>query len=259
MCCYVECFEGVEICMSVCVMDVFVECKVGVVVVKGVLVFDVQGFEEMILSDVFIDVCGCGIFFLQWFEVYDVVCENDEEDVEIFYFIWYYWLFDGCDELFCGCMLLNGDFIFLKFGVFFGDNGCFFIIFVFFVCEVMLWCGVMCFDGFDCICVMFFGVVFWIVMERVELMLKVWGMGVLYFQWCWYCDGESFLIFGFFVIGDVVICINFFYGCGCLFGVVQGYVFVQIFVDEVDLVCCSLCFEEEFEGLICEFFDDMWC
>lgn len=87
---------------------------------------------------------------------------DENEMVGIFYFMWYYWIKFGKFELLCiGNLFIIGDLGFLKFGVFFGDNGCFLIIMCIFEIEYELCKVIVDLDIFYVMILMLLGFYFW--------------------------------------------------------------------------------------------------
>lgn len=255
---YVEELDGVEIRTDVRVTGVRTEpAPAGPLRVRCLRIEGPTGPAD-IECDLLVDASGRRTPFPDWLSAAGAACHEDLEDAQILYFTRHYRLLPGQEEPERGDIPANGDLVYLKFGVFPGDNGCFSITLALPRHEMAVRKLVMKGAGFDRICAMLPGVRDWTDPARSEPTTKVWGMGGLVSSWRSYRDeqGRPSLV-DFFAIGDAAVRSNPMYGRGCSAGFVQADLLARV-LDEVDDPLERFdVFERRVGDLLRPYFDDM--
>lgn len=225
--------------------------------VKSLRVEGRNGVEDLECG-LLVDASGRRTEFPGWLAEQGVACREDLEDAEILYFTRHYRLLPGQEEPPRGDIPGTGDLVYLKFGVFPGDNGCFSITLALPREEVEVRKVVMQGDGFDRICSMLPGVRPWTDPSRSEPTTKVWGMGGLVSSWRSYRDDQGRpSVVDFFAIGDAAVRSNPMYGRGCSAGFVQADLLGDVLSEIDDPIERADVFECRVEGLLRPYFDDM--
>lgn len=255
---YVEQLGGVEIRTDVRVTGLrTAQSDVGPPRVRCLQVEGPHGIEEMECG-LLIDASGRRTAFPEWLSNAGVCSREDHEDAEILYFTRHYRLLPGQEEPERGDIPANGDLVYLKFGVFPGDNGCFSITLALPKDEAEVRRMVMKEEGFDRICAMLPGVRAWTDRRRSRPTTKVWGMGGLDSSWRSYRDAEGRpSIVDFFAIGDAAVRSNPMYGRGCSAGFVQADLLGDVLSEVRDPLERVESFERRVEQMLRPYFEDM--
>ena len=255
---HVEQLDGVEIRTDVRVTGVRMETsECGLPRVGGLRVESSEGAGE-IECGLLVDASGRRTSFPDWLAGEGVPCQEDHEDAGILYFTRHYRLLPGQTEPERGDIPASGDLVYLKFGVFPGDNGCFSITLALPTDEVEVRKLLMKGDGFDQICSMLPGVREWTDPQRSTPTTKVWGMGGLDSSWRSYLDKDGKpTVVDFFAIGDAAVRSNPMYGRGCSAGFVQAVLLGDVLTDVVNPVERAAAFEARVEDMLRPYFDDM--
>lgn len=254
---YAEGLEGVEIQTDRRVLGLEMEeTRLGPRI--RALRVEAEAGEQTLDCDLVVDASGRRTPFPEWLEAAGVEHREDQEDAEILYFTRHYRLLPGQDEPERGEIPANGDLVYLKFGVFPGDNGCFSITLALPRDEVEVRKQLMKEAGFDRICSMLPGVQPWTDPARSEPTTKIWGMGGLDSSWRRYRNEEGRpSVVDFFAIGDSAVRSNPMYGRGCSAGFVQADLLGDVLAEIGDPIERAEAFEARVEEMLRPYFDDM--
>lgn len=269
---YVETMPNVEIHNRCHVVGLVTEDSAGVQAATGLRVRQrgdgaedskSAGPEKIFDADVVVDASGRSSRFPTWLKAQrrDVIEGGEGTEVrevrevreekscaEIVYYTRHYRLKPGEEEPPRGENRGAGDFGFLKYGVFPGDNGHFAIILCVPVKETRLREALKDSALFDRICQSIPGLQPWLADGRSEPTTDSFGIGDIQAVWRHFvADGEP-LALNFFAVGDAAIRTNPLYGRGCSTGILHAHILADVLEQESDPRARALAFDERTEA-----------
>ncbi len=260
---YVETMSNVEIRNRCHVVGLVTKESAGVPVVTGLRVRQrgdaaedskSAGPEQTVTADLVVDASGRSSRFPTWLkalggegrEVREV--REEKSCAEIVYYTRHYRLKPGEEEPPRGENRGAGDFGFLKYGVFPGDNGHFAIILCVPVKETRLREALKDSALFDRICLSIPGLQPWLAGGRSEPTTDSFGIGDIQAVWRHFvADGEP-LALNFFAVGDAAVRTNPLYGRGCSTGILHAHILADVLEQESEPRARALAFDARTEA-----------
>jgi 2-polyprenyl-6-methoxyphenol hydroxylase-like FAD-dependent oxidoreductase len=240
---YVETMPNVEIRNRCHVVGLISDSSSGVPAARGLRVRQRGGAaedandaapEQTFSADVVVDASGRGSHFPRWLKDLGREVREEKDSAEIVYYTRHYRLKPGEQEPPRGENRGAGDFGFLKYGVFPGDNGHFAIILCVPVKETRLREALQDSALFDRICLSIPGLQPWLAGGRSEPTTDSFGIGDIQAVWRHFvADGEP-LALNFFAVGDAAVRTNPLYGRGCSTGILHAHILADVLEQETD-------------------------
>ncbi len=204
--------------------------------------------EQLFTADVVVDASGRSSHFPAWLKALGREVREEKHGAEIVYYTRHYRLKPGEQEPPRGENRGAGDFGFLKYGVFPGDNGHFAIILCVPVKETRLREALKDSALFDRICLSIPGLQPWLAGGRSEPTTDSFGIGDIQAVWRHFvADGEP-LALNFFAVGDAAVRTNPLYGRGCSTGILHAHILADVLEQERDPRARALAFDARTEA-----------
>ena len=240
---YVETMPNVEIRNRCHVVGLVTHDSAGVPMVEGLRIrqrgdgpedSENAAPEQTFPADVVVDASGRSSRFPAWLKALGREVAEEKEGAEIVYYTRHYRLKPGEEEPPRGENRGAGDFGFLKYGVFPGDNGHFAIILCVPVKEVQLREALKDSALFDRICLSIPGLQPWLEGGRSEPTTDSFGIGDIQAVWRHFVAGGEPLALNFFAVGDAAVRTNPLYGRGCSTGILHAHTLADVLAQEPD-------------------------
>jgi 2-polyprenyl-6-methoxyphenol hydroxylase-like FAD-dependent oxidoreductase len=184
--------------------------------------------REILHGDVVVDAAGRNSPVRGWLEALGGKLDVHQQSAEFAYFCRHYRVRDGevepdhCD--------VTADLDYLKYAIFFGEQGHFAVAFGCAEQELPLIALMRRADGFDALCMQFPNLARWL--QRSQPVSKVLGAAKIVNRWARVADHPRVL--GMFLTGDAGFEANPIYGRGCASAFVQSHLLAEALVTERD-------------------------
>lgn len=184
--------------------------------------------REILHGDVVVDAAGRNSPVRSWLETLGGRLDVHQQSAEFAYFCRHYRVRDG--ELEPDHCDVTADLDYLKYAIFFGEQGHFAVAFGCAEQELPLIALLRRAEGFDALCMQFPNLARWL--QRSEPVSKVLGAAKIVNRWARIADSPRVL--GMFLTGDAGFEANPIYGRGCASAFVQSHLLAEALVAERD-------------------------